>query len=95
MHPLPGIGPVPGSEWASSTAATRASLVVANAADMVGSQVRTFAEHALLQVECQAVGGKEGKEHPQVFPVLLTAIAGVSAGLVASPNLGPYLYFKC
>ncbi len=95
MHPLPGRGPVPGNGWASKSAATRTALVAANAADMVGSHVTTFAEHALLQVECQAVGGEDGEEHPQVFPVLLTAIAGVSAGLVASPNSGPYLYLKC
>jgi hypothetical protein len=32
-------------------------------------------EHALLQVESQAVGGEDVEKHPEMFPVLLSGFA--------------------
>ncbi len=32
-------------------------------------------KHALLQIQGQLLGGKDGEEPPQVFPVLLQGLA--------------------
>jgi hypothetical protein len=46
-----------------------------------------YGEHALLQVESQAVGGADGEECPQVFPVLLPSFSVYSAIILKGNNI--------